>query len=157
MWNVEHIVHVTFICNHSSNNHEEVVRYLVSEARCSPNVQDEDGWTPLHCACRWALHVHCVQITPNCVYSVVIHILLCVLTLVWYWDSSISNSCPNAIVGGIAPVHNSMFPLASLPWFSLHTPTALFLSTVTHTCMSGSCFHVTVPTFTMYIHWLSDV
>jgi len=55
-----------------------------------------------------------------------------------------------AVVGNIAPVHNSMFPLASLPWFSLHTPTALFLSTVA--CMSGSCFHVTVPTFTMYIH-----
>jgi len=45
-------VHVNIFCNHSRYNREEVVRYLVSEVQCSPNVQDKDGETPLHYACR---------------------------------------------------------------------------------------------------------
>ena len=28
--------------------HLDVVRYLVTEAQCDPNVGDNDGWTPLH-------------------------------------------------------------------------------------------------------------
>ena len=28
--------------------HLDVVRYLVTEANCDPNVGDNDGWTPLH-------------------------------------------------------------------------------------------------------------
>ena len=28
--------------------HLGVVRYLVTEAQCDPNVGDNDGWTPLH-------------------------------------------------------------------------------------------------------------
>ena len=30
----------------------DVVRYLVAEADCNPNVKDNDGETPLHKACR---------------------------------------------------------------------------------------------------------
>ena len=30
----------------------DVVRYLVTEADCNPNVRDNDGETPLHLACR---------------------------------------------------------------------------------------------------------
>ena len=35
-----------------SNGHLDVVRYLVTEAHCDPNVKDNDGLTPLHYACR---------------------------------------------------------------------------------------------------------
>ena len=30
----------------------DVVRYLVTEAHCDPNVKDNDGLTPLHYACQ---------------------------------------------------------------------------------------------------------
>ena len=32
--------------------HLDVVRYLVTEARCDPNVRSNDGWTPLHWGSR---------------------------------------------------------------------------------------------------------
>ena len=35
----------------SSNGHLNVVRYLVTEAHCDPNVKTNNGWTPLHHAC----------------------------------------------------------------------------------------------------------
>ena len=34
------------------NGHLDVVRYLVTEADCNPNVRDSCGETPLHVACR---------------------------------------------------------------------------------------------------------
>ena len=37
---------------HSRERHLNVVRFLVNEAHCDPHVRDNDGWTPLHCACR---------------------------------------------------------------------------------------------------------
>ena len=35
-----------------SNGYLDVVRYLVTEAGCNPNVRDNDGETLLHKACR---------------------------------------------------------------------------------------------------------
>ena len=37
---------------HSRNGHLKVVRYLMTEAWCDPNVKNNDGWTPLHYACQ---------------------------------------------------------------------------------------------------------
>ena len=37
---------------HSRCGHLSVVRYLVNEAHCDPNVKNNVGWTPLHYACR---------------------------------------------------------------------------------------------------------
>ena len=37
---------------HSRYRHLNVVRYLVTEAHCDPNVKNNSGWTPLHYACR---------------------------------------------------------------------------------------------------------
>ena len=37
---------------HSREGHLNVVRFLVNEAHCDPNVKDNDGWIPLHYACR---------------------------------------------------------------------------------------------------------
>ena len=37
---------------HSREGHLNIVRYLVTEAHCDPNIKDNDGWTPLHYACR---------------------------------------------------------------------------------------------------------
>ena len=41
---------------HSRYEQLNVVRYLVNEAHCDPHVKDNDGWTPLHYACRWVPH-----------------------------------------------------------------------------------------------------
>ena len=37
---------------HSREGHLNAVRFLVNEAHCDPNVKDNDGWIPLHYACR---------------------------------------------------------------------------------------------------------
>ena len=36
----------------SRNGHERVVRYLVGEAHCDPNVKNNAGVSPLHSACE---------------------------------------------------------------------------------------------------------
>ena len=41
--------------------HLDVVRYLVTEADCDPDVRDDDQDTPLHTACRYTLL--CVSVT----------------------------------------------------------------------------------------------
>ena len=40
------------ILKYCSNGQLDVVRYLVTEADCNPNVKDKGGETPLHKACR---------------------------------------------------------------------------------------------------------
>ena len=50
----EHCV-VYFKClflKYCSNGHLDVVRYLVTEADCNPNVRNDDGETLLNWACR---------------------------------------------------------------------------------------------------------
>ena len=37
---------------HSRQGHLDVVRCLVNDAHCDPNVKNKDGETPLHLACR---------------------------------------------------------------------------------------------------------
>ena len=42
------------VCSYTSfsrSGHLNVVRYLVTEARCDPNVKDKIGETPLYYAC----------------------------------------------------------------------------------------------------------
>ena len=36
----------------SSVGHLNVVKFLINEAHCDPDVKDNDGSTPLHRACR---------------------------------------------------------------------------------------------------------
>ena len=37
---------------HSRKGHLNVVRYLLTEAHCDPNVKNDIGWTHLHYACQ---------------------------------------------------------------------------------------------------------
>ena len=34
------------------NGHFDIVRYLVNDAHCDPDVKRNDEWTPLHWACQ---------------------------------------------------------------------------------------------------------
>ena len=47
------IIHCFVSC---SWGHVDVVKYLVSEAQCNPNVENKNGYTPLHHACEWVFH-----------------------------------------------------------------------------------------------------
>ena len=41
-----------FFVLHSSGGCLDVVKYLVNDVHCDPNVGNKDGETPLHLACR---------------------------------------------------------------------------------------------------------
>ena len=45
-------------CLHYRYGNSHVVRYLVTDAHCDPNVKDNEGWTPLHNACKWVPGIH---------------------------------------------------------------------------------------------------
>ena len=46
------IMELDFAVLNSSNGHLNVVRCLVNETRCHPDVKNNSGLTPLHSACR---------------------------------------------------------------------------------------------------------
>ena len=47
---------------HSRCGHLDVVKYLVNDAHCDPNIKKEDGEIPLHLACRLEVFCMCVCI-----------------------------------------------------------------------------------------------
>ena len=42
-----------FFVQHSRWGRLDVVKYLLNDTHCDPNVMDKDGETPLHLACRY--------------------------------------------------------------------------------------------------------
>ena len=52
VWTYSSHVSVFFFVLYSRRGHLDVVKYLVNDAHCDPNVGNKDGETPLHLVCR---------------------------------------------------------------------------------------------------------
>ena len=101
MWNVEHNL---IICNlHSRKGHLQIVRYLLTECHCDPEVKSSGGRTPLHRACQWVALSTMIMTTHNCVHrvwlstwcdstdnSVAIHFMYCVHVICCFYPMYIT-------------------------------------------------------------------